>query len=140
MSGMNEKVFVQTLTISEGSEYWLMLVVSKETGVIYLNQIGGVYCNEGAIEGYGVLVPYPHVAKELYEVFNGGTSRTLEEVVSSLGFIKGDDRIRIVWLGDDINDPFHLQVDHDRKDELQEAWVPVKTPFGLGILMWNNSD
>ncbi|WP_407924527.1 DUF6210 family protein [Actinomadura physcomitrii] len=34
----------------------------------------------------------------------------------------------------------HLQIDDDRIEGLDEAWVPVRTPDGPGVLVWCNSD
>jgi hypothetical protein len=33
-----------------------------------------------------------------------------------------------------------LLLDESRLGELDEAWVPVLTPDGSGLLVWNNSD
>jgi len=33
-----------------------------------------------------------------------------------------------------------LELDETRINEVDEAWVPVITPFGSGTLVWKNSD
>jgi len=33
-----------------------------------------------------------------------------------------------------------IELDESRSDEIDEAWVPVTTPDGPGILTWENSD
>ncbi|RFS83219.1 hypothetical protein D0T12_24020 [Actinomadura spongiicola] len=32
------------------------------------------------------------------------------------------------------------RIDESRVDELDEAWIPVRTPDGPGVLVWDNSD
>jgi len=34
----------------------------------------------------------------------------------------------------------YLQLEKDRINECVEAWVPVRTPFGPGVLLFENSD
>ncbi|MEV6106358.1 DUF6210 family protein [Streptomyces sp. NPDC051940] len=38
------------------------------------------------------------------------------------------------------SEPHALGLDETRIAELDEAWVPVRTPDGSGVLMWANSD
>ncbi|MFV2176746.1 DUF6210 family protein [Actinomadura sp. LOL_016] len=40
----------------------------------------------------------------------------------------------------DCRRPAQLQVDESRLAEVDEAWVPVVTPDGQGVLVWLNSD
>ncbi len=36
--------------------------------------------------------------------------------------------------------PHYLQLDRTRLDELTEAWIPVRTIYGPGVLVFANSD
>jgi hypothetical protein len=38
------------------------------------------------------------------------------------------------------NPEMRISVDDSRLNEIDEAWVPVTTPDGRGILTWENSD
>ena len=42
--------------------------------------------------------------------------------------------------GDPIYPGDTLFLDEDRVDQIVEAWIPVLTPYGPGILMWENCD
>lgn len=45
------------------------------------------------------------------------------------------------WSSDGVcEEPHFLQLDESRIREADEAWLPVLTPDGPGILVWNNSD
>ncbi|WP_373861898.1 DUF6210 family protein [Actinomadura hibisca] len=45
------------------------------------------------------------------------------------------------WTCDGLNErPHALRLDEDRIGEADEAWVPVLTPDGPGMLVWHNSD
>ena len=56
----------------------------------------------------------------------------LRDLVGSVPFWTHDDG------GADVRAP--LELDESRLGELAEAWVPVRTPDGPGVLMWNNCD
>lgn len=40
----------------------------------------------------------------------------------------------------DVNQPEHLRFDESRLEQLAEAWVPVLTPYGRGVLLYKNCD
>ncbi|WP_425427549.1 DUF6210 family protein [Actinomadura meyerae] len=42
--------------------------------------------------------------------------------------------------GLNVSSPRNLELDEERLRELDEAWVPVITADGPGILVWQNSD
>lgn len=45
------------------------------------------------------------------------------------------------WACDGRNEkPGSLRLDEDRLAEADEAWLPVTTPDGPGVLLWCNSD
>ena len=55
----------------------------------------------------------------------------LRQIVSSISY----------WAGDGHSEqPHPLRLDDSRLPEADEAWLPVVTPDGAGILVWPNSD
>jgi Family of unknown function (DUF6210) len=124
---------------------WLFVIVEANTGVVYQTEYGGTATRTGQTEGFLV----PLTAGEaldalcgLFEVeFRGsgtcshpwpvGPRDRLREIIGSIRY----------WAGDkDVQLPYHLELDESRIYEVDEAWVPVITPDGRGVLMWRNSD
>jgi len=124
---------------------WSFVVVAHPTGIVYEHQYGGTACRQGELEGYLVPVDGRAALPELRHVFEaqlkgtGLRSRTfewpaglLERVVAAVESIR-------FWPAND-GTPEQLQVDRDRLDELDEAWIPVQTSDGPAVLLWCNSD
>lgn len=134
---------------------WLVVVVAGRTGVRYEQQCCGVACDVREVEGY--LVPLGGLkyrsedglidTAEFRSVFHLGDScsdatgerlpprqkQRLRELVAAVPYwVVGDN-----GKGDARE---HLTVDDARLGELAEAWVPVTTPDGPGVLMWDNCD
>lgn len=124
---------------------WMYVVIEERTGVVYQTQYGGTACRKGEVEGFLVPVtarPALAALRELFEVeFRGsGTWRhawsddereRLRRIVSGVGY----------WMSDGTTDtPQHTRLDESRMDDVDEAWVPVLTPDGPGMLLWFNSD
>ncbi|GAA4618880.1 hypothetical protein GCM10023195_85140 [Actinoallomurus liliacearum] len=124
---------------------WLYVVVEAPTGVFYQQQYGGTACRQGQLEGYLVPVFGPDALDALGELFvrhfrgagtwnhrwSGDEVATLRPIVAGITF----------WACDGVNDhPHDLRLDDARIAEADEAWIPVRTPDGPGVLMWSNSD
>ncbi|WP_437315837.1 DUF6210 family protein [Sorangium sp. So ce385] len=134
---------------------WLVVVVEAPTGVLYEQQCAGTGCDDRAIEGY--LVPLGGLKvdasagfiepDELTSVFHDGSACVwgmcgdrlphdrlgrLRQLVRSVPYWHRRDD------GEEVPSP--LELDERRLGELAEAWVPVITPDGPGILMWHNCD
>ncbi len=133
---------------------WLFVVIRRETGVVYGNQCAGVGCDQRMVEGY--LMPLGGVDEDFHaiqlrpftDVFhaNGGCQynwrgrdlpdvelRRLRRLVSKVP----------VWYRDEENgkeEKTVLQLDEAHLDEVAEAWVPVLTPYGRGVLLYKNCD
>ncbi|MEM9070022.1 MAG: DUF6210 family protein [Myxococcota bacterium] len=123
---------------------WMYVVVAARTGVTYLNQCAGLVCEIREIEGYLVPVgglktdPELGVASpaELTALFhpNNGLTAGLARLRSAVSEIP-------FWVcGSEGDRRESLQLDEHRVGEVVEAWVPVITPLGRGILVWENSD
>ncbi|MCL2090676.1 MAG: DUF6210 family protein [Micrococcales bacterium] len=127
------------------SDSWLYVVLHAQTGVIYQQQYGGSACLQGQVEGYLVPVHGPHGLAGLRSLFEGhfrgvGTCnyRWQDEELDALR--ESVQRI-CFWACDGQNEvPHALRPDEQRLDDADEAWIPVTTPDGPGILVWPNSD
>ncbi|MFW5418196.1 hypothetical protein J0910_16415 [Nocardiopsis sp. CNT-189] len=124
---------------------WLYVVVEAPTGVFYQQQYGGTACRHGQVEGFLVPVFNPDALEAFRELFEkefrgtgmhcrswaeGETAR-LREGVADIRY----------WACDEQDAEEHrLRLDESRLDEADEAWVPVATPDGPGVLVWCNSD
>jgi hypothetical protein len=124
---------------------WLYVVVEANTGVFYQQQYGGTACRQGQIEGFLVPLFGPDeldALRELFEKHFGGAGTwnyrwsdderdRLREVVGVLRY----------WASDGTTEePHALRLDESRIGEADEAWVPVITRDGPGVLVWFNSD
>lgn len=129
-----------------GGTGWLHVVVRAQTGVIYQQQYGGTACRQGQVEGFLVPVFGPKGLSPLRELFEehfrgAGTwnykwqaseVERLRKAVSGVGY----------WAPDESGtaSACPLQLEERHLGEADEAWVPVRTPPGPGILVWSNSD
>lgn len=134
---------------------WLAVVVRRDTGVIYGTQCAGVATEQRFVEGY--LIP---LGGSKYENDEGSIEiDALTEIFHEDGWCKYCWRgrelplDRLARLGNllqtipywhcdlDAHDSKHpLRIDQSRIDELAEAWIPVETPDGPGVLLYQNCD
>jgi hypothetical protein len=134
---------------------WLGVVVRHETGVVYGTQCGGVATLQRLIQGYLVLL--------------GGSTYDVDEEIVRLdplyGIFHEDDACKWNWVGRALpterltalsdlvrsipywqcnfvsdGSKYPLQLDTSRMDEIAEAWIPVETPDGAGVLVYKNCD
>lgn len=135
---------------------FVVLAIQAPTGVTYEQQCGGSYCDHLEIEGYLAVVvrQEPDDTKadrfgvspvDLTAIFHSEddhchfcqpwliTSERLERLealLRTLGYFGGPDGPLVQ----------EFELDRSRINELYEAWVPVTTPDGPGVLLWNNCD
>jgi hypothetical protein len=133
---------------------WIAVVVAAPTGVFYQQQCGGLACHQREQEGYlvplGGLKFLPDQGDvdpiELTAVFHEKDAcrwsspgahlpvdrlHRLRELIASIP----------MWTnrgGADIR--ARLALDESHRSDLLEAWVPVVTPEGAGVLLWENCD
>lgn len=124
---------------------YLAVIVRHPTGVIYRHQCAGTATEEREVEGYLIPLSGGHdtvgatTCQALTEVFHAGRGCTwgppleanwprLEDIVQTIPFWNEDDQ------------PTRLRLDLARIKEACEAWVPVITTEGDGILIWPNCD
>lgn len=139
------------------AEGWLYVVVRAPTRVIYKHQYGGVMCRHGEVQGYLVPVFGDQALAELREFFEGtlGALGTTTHDRPEVTHDWSQDQLdllrravaQIFWGADDDPDPpwklaedVPLVLDEGRAEQVDEAWLPVLTPAGPGVLWWSNSD
>ncbi|WP_285631085.1 DUF6210 family protein [Lentzea sp. NBRC 102530] len=125
---------------------WTYVVVEAPTGVVYENQYGGTACRHGHVEGF--LVPVNglgalDVLRPLFEKdLRGAGARGHEWTDAELTKLRDAVGRLIYWacaLSED-EVPTTPLLDESRLREADEAWLPVITADGPGILVWCNSD
>ncbi|MFH9353141.1 DUF6210 family protein [Kitasatospora sp. NPDC017646] len=125
---------------------WMFVIVAAPTDVVYQNQCGGYACAQYEQEDYLVPLYGTDLDEEMNEIFVGALKGygmrgqewpalvvdRLRAAVGSLG-IYGSGR------GGDPYPP-SLVLDEFRLSDAAEAWIPVITPDGSGVLVRENSD
>lgn len=123
---------------------WLFVIVESSTGIAYSHQYGGTAVRYSSIEGYLVPVFCPPALVKLRQIFEeelhgSGTEGwpmtqaqldRLREVVSEISF----------WESTKDEHVSELILNETRIREIDEAFVPILSPDGPGVLVWNNSD
>ncbi|MFJ5921800.1 DUF6210 family protein [Kitasatospora sp. NPDC092948] len=141
--GFRRFVFLDPDGTSTGD--WLFALVEAPTGVVHQHQYGGTACRSGQVEGYLMPLSAPAALAALRDLFErhfrgAGTwehawrddeRRRLREIVADVRY----------WTSDGVTEqPHALRLDESRLPCADEAWVPVLTPDGPGVLVWANSD
>jgi hypothetical protein len=131
----------------------LLLIVRWPTGITYSSQCAGGLTEERSLEGFLIPVGGPMQARPLQDFFarhcHGNppvvgspwwgaiwTDEVLSELASLIAAIP-------IWETGEAGDHdrrHFLSFDPERLSELTEAWAPVATPWGPGVLVWDNSD
>ena len=125
---------------------WMAVVCEATTGVRYTNQTGGVRCLPRTTEGYYVPVFDGQALAELRSLFEdefetAGARGGPEELDAFIERLRGAvDLIRMDSSKGGGPSEVRLQLDDSRLVEADEAWIPVLTPDGPGVLIWENSD
>jgi hypothetical protein len=142
---MGSRHFVSLDPDGTGGDRWLYVVVEAKTGVFYQQQYGGTACRQGQAEGFLVPLFSPEELDGLRELFErhfrgAGTWNHVwaDDERDRLRTIVGSIRC---WACDgSTEEPHSLRLDESRMHQVDEAWVPVITPDGPGVLVWCNSD
>jgi hypothetical protein len=128
----------------------LAVIVSAATGVFYRAQCGGLATNICESEGFLVLCPpmdfatEHHVQPDVVRFFKrlrrteAASTWPAERVDELAALVERVAFWSITADGDNLRG--HLSLDRARLSECIEAWVPVFTPDGPGILTFDNSD
>jgi hypothetical protein len=133
----------------------LLVLVRADTSVVYEHQCGGHNTFQYQAEGYLIPIGPPGHSKPLREFFerefknfppyhglnpSTGTEPAWSE--SALTMLENLVESLRIWYRDEDghNDWTHLALDKTKTEQFTEAWLPVNTPLGKGILLWENSD
>ena len=127
--------------------FGVIAIIAAPTGVTYSSQCAGTSNENRSIEGFVIPVAGEEQADEIHgwfwKRFHGNSnSRDIEWSESLTNELGKLIRTIPIWsTGHDENDERHfLSLDENRIHECAEAWIPVSTPYGIGILTLRNSD
>ena len=127
--------------------FGVVLIISSKTGVAYSAQCGGTSNELRTIEGFLIPVGGTDLADAIYGWFwnrfrgnchqsnvewNAKLMNELAEIVATIPCWKTN--------LDGHDERGRLKLDENRIQECIEAWIPVSTPYGNGILTLKNSD
>jgi hypothetical protein len=124
---------------------WMFVIVAAPTGVVYQVQGGGIGCIAYEQEGYLIPLFGRGLDEELKAIFVGelhrNGSRRLDWPEQLLGRLRSMIAFHVYGSANrkDLF-PTPLALDESRLAEIDEAWIPVVTPDGPGLLVWENSD
>jgi hypothetical protein len=134
----------------DGFDLGLLVIVEAKTGVIYANQVAGKLTDCRKLEGFLIPVGAPSEAKKLYDwfwrAFHGNCYTPeqdwLPETVKALARLVAEIPCWLTFPDEDEDKTqrLFLKLDEDRMGGCVEAWIPVITPYGKGILTLGNSD
>jgi hypothetical protein len=122
------------------SDPGVLVLILAATGIIYRSQVGGHYTENRQDEGY--LIPVGSEADSLsLRGFFRDTFKNWPPATFDLSNEHRWTEERLQMLERLIADRHGgITLDRGRLDHLTEAWVPVRTEYGEGILLWENSD
>ena len=136
----------------------LVVIVIASTGVIYAHQCGGLRVLERMAEGFAVPLGDSKAAQPFIEFFrdefhgnppdldygsdasfgnrwSSDALNALSTIVETVAFWETHSS-----ASEKEDHQAFLQLDLTRLSELTEAWVPVLTAYGPGVLIFDNSD
>ncbi|MFI1379614.1 DUF6210 family protein [Embleya sp. NPDC020886] len=129
---------------------WLFVVLEAPSGMVYEIQTCGTSCVQSRVEGHLIPIEAPDAYAALIDLFvrefsgSGGPRMwawtpahldSLRAAISTIRFPADYDSAPVMGYP---GTPIH--VDESRLSEATEAWIPVTTELGTGILVWSNSD
>jgi hypothetical protein len=130
---------------NDGSDDYLGVIVQYATEVFYCQQCGGTACYHREVEGY--FVPLFRIwdnfftVNDLSKVFHNDQGGCLWGTPSPDQVDRLLSVVKCIPYWDEQHSCYErLGLDNSRLSEVVEAWVPVLTPDGPGILTWPNCD
>jgi hypothetical protein len=144
--GVDGKRYISLDPDGTGSgQGWVFVIVAAPTEVVYQAQGGGHRCIPYAQEGHLSPVLGRGLDEELKAIFvdelKGWGARRLDWPTDLLDRLRAAVAFHVYGSAnrEDLF-PTALVLDESRLAEVDEAWVPVVTPDGPGVLVWENSD
>lgn len=126
--------------------FGMHVLVEHNTGVVYGHQCGGHSCEQRRAEGYLIPVDGAEALDTLSAFFPERGVHTVDATWSPEDLAVLTELVQKVfcWRTMEGTDTAHerhaLQLDQARTPQIAEGWIPVITPFGKGILLFENSD
>jgi hypothetical protein len=132
----------------DGSEnLGLNLIVEHPTGVLYGQQCAGLLAEIRTVEGFLIPVGGPDAARRVHDwfwkTFPGNCYPPIvwtEDRIRELAGLVAQVPCWLTRPGGEGDERHSLVLDEGRLDECVEAWIPVRTPYGRGILVLENLD
>jgi len=135
-----------TLGASSGSAaFGAFVIVRSATGVTYAHQCGGIASELRSAEGFLVPVGGARIAEPLIAFFARegcgppNNARWSDGPVAELRALVAEIP---AWRTSphDQGERLRLSLDESALEEITEAWVPVISPYGRGVLIFSNCD
>ena len=140
----------------DGGPQGLAVIVHAKTGVVYANQCDGRATDLRRVEGFFIPLRAHDAAPDEANGFNveaaltaffdaefrGHPYRREEWTHQRIDRLAGLVARVPIWLTESEGEDkrLYLALDITRIDEATEAWVPVRTPYGPGTLVFENCD
>lgn len=138
-SAMNYVFLNPDGTISLG----LLVIIESKTNVAYRTQCAGTGTYIREMEGFLIPVGDQAMAAIIYDWFwenlHGTDSGISNDLIDQLRQLVSEIPY-FFETADGSCERLFLELDESRIDECVEAWIPVKTRYGKGILTLDNSD
>lgn len=141
---MSRRVFLDPDGTHDVGDY---VLVQAPTGIVYESQTAGLATEVRSAEGFLVSVGPSAAVRAIDAWFvrtaagrgHDPSTRWPRALVEALSALIADVRC---WRRDDDGEdrPHALALDEARLDDCVEAWIPVVTPLGPGVLLRPNSD
>jgi Family of unknown function (DUF6210) len=125
----------------------LQVIVEFPTKVIYRHQCAGYACETREMEGF--LVPLSLSAENFIRFFKrydghplieDGRNKLTTQDIKKLDVLVSSVVFWVTKADGLAEQRLNLLLNTEQIDEITEGWVPVKTPYGNGILVFDNCD
>jgi len=124
---------------------WLYTIIKYPTNVKYQQQYGGFANRVNQVEGFLVPVSATQALKQLQGLFekelkgNGTWGQNIE--LTEKQYEKLSALVETIpYWGTNSKTPHNLEIDTESLKEIDEAWIPIVSSDGPGVLVWANSD
>ena len=147
MGNSEDKIYV--FLNPDGTEsIGLQVIVEFPTKIIYGHQCAGYVCETREAEGF--LVPLGLSPEKFIRFFQryeghpprivGGRNKLTTQDINELGDLVSSLVFWVTSANGQADRRLGLQLNTEQINEITEGWIPVKTPYGYGILVFDNCD
>lgn len=126
-------------------ERYLYVIIAAETRVVYASQVGEEAGEIGELEGFLIPLSQHSISGQLMDFFSRefpGQAYQITWTEGKIASLKALVMEISCWytVKDGSDDCFHLLLDETRMEECTKGWIPVHTPYGYGVLVFNHRD